>query len=43
LQIKEKLDGMTLKPEKGRRKDLRKIEQVVRSMQKIVFSDKKHS
>jgi len=35
------LDGINLKPEKGRRKDLRKIEQAVRSMRKIAFSDKK--
>src|SRR5690349_2512667 len=29
-RMKETLDGITLKPEKGRRKDLRKIEQAVR-------------
>ncbi len=40
-QMKETLDGINLKPEKGRRKDLRKIEQAVRSMRKIAFSDKK--
>jgi hypothetical protein len=39
--MKEALDGITLKPEKGRRKDLRKIEQVVRSMSKIAFADRK--
>jgi hypothetical protein len=42
LQLKERLDGIELKPEKGRRKDLRKIENVVRSMRKIAFSDKKN-
>jgi hypothetical protein len=41
LQMKEELDGMNLKPEKGRRKDLRRIENAVRSMRKIAFSDKK--
>jgi hypothetical protein len=41
LRMKEKLDAMNLKPEKGRRKDLRRIEDVVRSMRKIAFSDKK--
>ena len=41
LQMKEELDGMNLKPEKGRRKDLRRIENVVRSMRKIAFSEKK--
>ena len=41
LQLKEKLDGISLKPEKGRRKDLRKIEDAVRAMRKIAFSDKK--
>ena len=41
LQMKDKLDGIVLKPEKGRRKDLRRIENVVRSMQKIAFSDKR--
>jgi hypothetical protein len=41
LQLKEKLDGISLKPEKGRRKDLRRIEDAVQSMRKIAFSDKK--
>src|SRR5690349_9086969 len=41
LQMKEELDGITLKPEKGRRKDLRRIEDTVRSLRKIAFSDKK--
>jgi site-specific recombinase XerC len=40
LQMKERLDGINLKPEKGRRKDLRRIEDVVRSMRKIAFEDK---
>jgi hypothetical protein len=40
-RMKETLDTINLKPEKGRRKDLRKIEQAVRSMRKIAFSDKK--
>jgi hypothetical protein len=38
--MKERLDGINLKPEKGRRKDLRRIEDVVRSMRKIAFEDK---
>ena len=40
-QMKDAVDRMNLKPEKGRRKDLRRIEQAVRSMRKIAFSDKK--
>ena len=40
-RMKETLDAIGLKPEKGRRKDLRRIEQAVRSMRKIAFSDKK--
>jgi len=39
--MKETLDEITLKPEKGRRKDLRRIEQAVRSMKKIALSDKR--
>jgi hypothetical protein len=39
-RMKETLDGITLKPEKGRRKDLRRIEQAVRSLRKIAQSDK---
>ena len=42
-RMKEMLDGINLKPEKGRRKDLRKIESAVRSMRKIAFSDRKDS
>src|SRR5215470_5617371 len=40
-KMKETLDAINVKPEKGRRKDLRRIEQAVRSMRKIAFSDKK--
>ena len=42
-QMKETLDTISLKPEKGRRKDLRKIEEAVRSMRKIAFSDKRQA
>jgi hypothetical protein len=41
LQLKEKLDAINVKPEKGRRKDLRRIEDAVRSMRKIALTDKK--
>src|SRR5205814_5852238 len=41
VQMKDTLDSINVKPEKGRRKDLRKIEQAVRSMRKIAFSAKK--
>jgi hypothetical protein len=40
-QMKATLDEITLKPEKGRRKDLRRIEQAVRSMRKIALFDKR--
>lgn len=40
-QMKETLDAINLKPEKGRRKDLRRIEQAIRSMRKLVLSNKK--
>src|SRR6185295_993643 len=40
-KMKETLDEINLKPEKGRRKDLRRIEQAVRSMRKLALSDKK--
>jgi hypothetical protein len=43
VQMKEMLDTINVKPEKGRRKDLRKIEQAVRAMRKIAFSEKKPS
>jgi hypothetical protein len=39
--MKDELDGISLKPEKGRRKDLRRIENAVRLMRKIASSDKK--
>ena len=39
--MKDAIDGINLKPEKGRRKDLRKIENLVRSLRKIAFTDKK--
>jgi hypothetical protein len=39
--MKETLDSINLKPEKGRRKDLRRIEQAVRMMRKIAFAEKK--
>jgi hypothetical protein len=39
--MKETLEGINVKPEKGRRKDLRKIEDAVRSMRRIAFSDRK--
>jgi hypothetical protein len=41
-QMKQTLDDINLKPEKGRRKDLKKIEDAVRSLRKIAFSDKKN-
>jgi hypothetical protein len=41
-RMKETLDEITLKPEKGRRKDLRKIEQAIRSMRKIALSNKRN-
>ena len=37
-QMKETLDDLSVKPEKGRRKDLRRIEQAIRSMMKLAFS-----
>jgi len=39
--MRKALDAITVKPEKGRRKDLRRIEQAVRSMRKIALADKK--
>src|SRR3989442_11551571 len=41
LQMKETLDAINVKPEKGRRKDLRRIEEAVRSMREIAFADRK--
>ncbi len=40
-RMKETLEAINLKPEKGRRKDLRRIEDAVRSMRKIAFSGRK--
>ena len=40
MEMKATLDAINLKPEKGRRKDLRRIEQAVRSMKKLI-SEKK--
>jgi len=40
-QLKEEVDSLNVKPEKGRRKDLRRIEDAVRSMRKIALTDKK--
>src|SRR5262245_17820347 len=39
-KMKETLDEINVKPEKGRRKDLRRIEQAVRSMRKLAITDK---
>ena len=39
-QMKETLDGISLKPEKGRRKDLRKIERAVKTLNKIASANK---
>jgi len=39
--MRKTLEEITVKPEKGRRKDLRRIEQAVRSMRQIAFGDKK--
>jgi hypothetical protein len=36
--MKDKLDAINLKPEKGRIKDLRRIEDAVRSLHKIAFA-----
>ena len=41
-RMKQTLDDINLKPEKGRRKDLRKIEQAIRSMRKMAISDKRN-
>jgi hypothetical protein len=42
-RMKETLETINLKPEKGRRKDLRRIEDAVRSMRKIAFSSRKEA
>jgi hypothetical protein len=41
LRMKETLDAINVKPEKGRRKDLRRIEQAIRSLRKMAQTDKK--
>ncbi len=38
VRMKETLDAISVKPEKGRRKDLRRIEQAIRSMTKHAFT-----
>ncbi len=40
-QLKETIERLNLKPEKGRRKDLRKIEQTIRKMMKVVATPPK--
>ena len=40
-KMKDMLEAINVKPEKGRRKDLRRIEDAVRSLRKLAFSDKK--
>src|SRR3979409_2198578 len=42
-KMKETMDEINVKPEKGRRKDLRRIEQAIRSMRKLALSDKKEA
>jgi hypothetical protein len=42
-RMKDTIDEINVKPEKGRRKDLRKIEDAVRSMRRIAFSAKKET
>ncbi len=42
-KMKEELDALNVKPERGRRKDLRRIERAVRSMRKIAVDGKKTS
>jgi hypothetical protein len=37
----ETLEAINVKPEKGRRKDLRRIEDAVRAMRKIAFAGRK--
>jgi len=38
-RMKQTLDKIAVKPEKGRRKDLRRIEQAIRSMMKLAFDN----
>ena len=40
-QMKATIDAINVKPEKGRRKDLRRIEQAIRSMRKLILLEKK--
>ena len=37
-RMKKTLEEISVRPEKGRRKDLRKIEQAIRSMKKLAFN-----
>ena len=37
-RMKKTLDQLHVRPEKGRRKDLRRIEQAIRSMMKLAFA-----
>ena len=37
-RMKKTLDEIHVRPEKGRRKDLRRIEQAIRAMMKLAFS-----
>ena len=37
-RMKKTLDQLHVRPEKGRRKDLRRIEQAIRSMTKLAFA-----
>src|SRR5262245_28663925 len=37
-RMKKTLDQIRVRPEKGRRKDLRRIEEAIRSMMKVAFS-----
>jgi hypothetical protein len=41
-RIKETFDHINVKPEKGRRKDLRRIERAVRAMMRIAFAKSAH-
>ena len=41
LQMKDTLDSINVKPEKGRRKDLRRIEQAIRTMKKLTLAARK--
>ncbi len=41
-RMKQTLDEITIKPEKGRRKDLRRIERAISSMMKLASNNKTH-